>query len=156
MLVGVDVGDADAGVLQAADLGGGFGFDFGGSDAESEEIARECDEAGAERMAVGAEGGDLFWRKRRGSVDEEDVAADFQFRIGMGDGDGVVEEGSRGHEGSGGERVGAVEFGDGAVDAGGEAEVVGVGDEGHCSGYRVQGRGIRRTDSDQGSEVPLL
>ena len=58
----------------------------------------------------------------------------------MGDGNGVVEEGSGGHEGGGGERVGAMEFRDGAIDAGGEAEVVGVDDEGHESRYRVQGQ----------------
>ncbi len=51
--------------------------------------------------------------------------------VGLGDGDGIAEERGRGHEGRGGERVALVEFGDGAIDAGGEAEVVGVDDEGH-------------------------
>jgi hypothetical protein len=40
--------------------------------------------------------------------------------------------------------MGAVEFGDGAVDARSEAEVVGVNEEGHLTGYRVQGTGCSR------------
>ena len=131
VLVRVDVGDAEARVLQPAELGGGFGGDFDGADAEGEEVADERDEAGAERLAVGAEGGDLFGGQCRGAVHKEDVAADFELRVGVSGGDGIVEEGGCGHEGGGGERVGAVEFGDGAVDAGSEAEVVGVDDEGH-------------------------
>ena len=112
-----------------------------GADAEGEEVADEGGEGRPEGLAVGAEGGDFAGRECGGSVDEQDVAADFEVGVGAGDGDGVVEEGSGGHEGGGGERVGAMEFGDGAIDAGGEAEVVGVDDEGHES--RVQGSGYR-------------
>jgi hypothetical protein len=121
-------------VLQALDLGVGFGDDF--SDARMRKVKKVGDEAGEggpEGLAVGAERGDLFRRKGRSSVDEEDVAADFELRMGEGEGDGVVKEGSGGHEGGGGKRAGVVELGDGPVDAGGETEVVGVDDEGHES-----------------------
>ena len=57
------------------------------------------------------------------------MAADFETWVGVSESNGVVEEGSRGHEGGGGERAGAVEFDDGAIDPGGEAEIVGVDDE---------------------------
>ena len=63
------------------------------------------------------------------AVCEDDVAADAEGGVGLGDGDGVVECRGVGHEGGGGERAGGVELGDGAVDAAGEAEVVCVEDE---------------------------
>lgn len=47
----------------------------------------------------------------------------------MGDGDGVMECGAGGHESGGGEYAGVMELFDGAVDAGSQAEVVGVDDE---------------------------
>ena len=47
----------------------------------------------------------------------------------MGDGHGVIEGWAGGHEGRRGEDAGAVEFEDGAIDAGCEAEVVCVDDE---------------------------
>ena len=74
------------------------------------------------------------WRDG-GAVGEDDVAADAEGGVGVGDGDGVVEGGAVGHEGGGGEGAGGVELGDGAVDAAGEAEVVRVEDEasGHLS-----------------------
>jgi hypothetical protein len=64
------------------------------------------------------------------------VAADSEGRGGAGDGDGVVECGAVGHESGGGEGAGAMQFEDGAVDAGGETEVVGVEDE--AGGHRLQ------------------
>jgi hypothetical protein len=77
VFVRVDVGDGDAGGLKSADLGGGFGDDFLGADAEGEEVADEVGECVAEGSAVGAESGDLFRRQSGLTVDEEDVAADF-------------------------------------------------------------------------------
>ena len=57
------------------------------------------------------------------------MAADAEGGPGEGERDGVREGRTRGHEGGGGEGAGVVELGDGAVDARGEAEVVGVDDE---------------------------
>ncbi len=63
------------------------------------------------------------------------MAAYAERGVGVGDGDGVVEGRAGGHESGGGEGAGLVKLGDGAVDAGSEAEVVGVDDESgrHCS-----------------------
>ena len=150
VLVRVDVGDPKAGGLEAAYLCRRFGGDFGWADAAHEEIADEVGEGVAKSAAIGAKGRDLRWGQGRRAVDEEDVAANFEGGVGEGAGDGVVEECAGGHEGGGGERAGAVEFGDGAIDAGGEAEVVGVNEEGHGSGYRVQGTGCRVQNADTG------
>lgn len=60
VLVGVDVRDAEAGGLEAADLRGSFGLDFSVANAAAVEIGGEAAETGTERMAVGAEGGDLL------------------------------------------------------------------------------------------------
>ena len=139
VLVGVDVGDTEAGSLEAANLRSGFGFDFGGADAAGVEVDGEAAEAGAQGLAVGAEGGNLRGRQRGDGVDEENVAADFKGGVGLGDGDGFDKKRGGSHEGRGGKRVALVEFSDGAIDAGGEAEVVGVDDEGH----EEQGTGSR-------------
>lgn len=47
----------------------------------------------------------------------------------MGDGDGIVKGWAGGHEGCGGEDACLMEFGDGAIDTWGEAEVVCIDDE---------------------------
>lgn len=67
------------------------------------------------------------------------MAAYAECRVRAGDGDGVFKRRARGHEGCGGEGVGLVKLGDGAVDARGEAEVVCVDDEaGHeCVGLAI-------------------
>jgi hypothetical protein len=57
------------------------------------------------------------------------MTADAEGGVGMGDGHGVIEGWAGGHEGRRGEDAGAVEFEDGAIDAGCEAEVVCVDDE---------------------------
>jgi hypothetical protein len=119
VLVGIDVGDAEACILEAAHLGGGFGGDFCGVDAEGEEVADKVGEGGAQLAIATDQGGDLFRGQNGGSIDEEDVAANFESGVGFGGGYGVVKEGSGGHERGRGEGAGLVEFGDGAVDAGG-------------------------------------
>jgi len=60
VLVRVDVGDAEAGGLQAADLGSGLGDNFRCANTEGEEVGDEAGERGPEGLAVGAERGDLF------------------------------------------------------------------------------------------------
>jgi hypothetical protein len=143
VLVGVDVGDVEASVLEAADLRGGFGGDFLGADAEGEEVADEGGQGGPEGLAVGAEGRDLAGRECGRSIDEEDVAAGFEGWRGFCEGDGVVEGGSGGHEGGGGESAGAGELDDRTIDPWGEAEVVGIDEEHAKTGYRQQGTGNR-------------
>jgi hypothetical protein len=131
VLVSVDVGDAEAGGLKTAELGYGFGLDFGFADAAGVEVGGKTSQSWPQGSAIGAEGGDLRGRESRGGVDQQHVAADFEAGVGASKRDGVVEEGGGGHQGGGGERATLVELGDGAVDAGSEAEVVGVDEKGH-------------------------
>ena len=130
VLVGVDVGDVDAGALELLDLGEGFALDVVFADGAAEESLNEVDERGAKVLAVGAEErGDAFG----GETGVPSVRTMWQptprVGMGVGDGDGVVERGAGGHQGGGGEGAGLVKFCDGAIDARSEAEVVRVDDE---------------------------
>lgn len=59
MLVGVGVGEVEAGGLEAADLSGGFAGDVVGVDAAADGVEGEAGERGAEvRGAGGEKGGD--------------------------------------------------------------------------------------------------
>ena len=130
VFVGVEVGDVDAGALEFLHLGEGLADDVVGVDGAAEEGLEEIEQRGAEGVAVGAEqGGDGFGVGDGGAVCKHDMAPHSQLGVGEGDLDGVLECGAGGHEGGRGEDAGGVEFGDGAVDAEGEAEVVGVEDE---------------------------
>ncbi len=130
VFVGVEMGDVDAGTLELLHLGGGFAFDVVFADSAAQERLDEVDERGAKVFAVGAdERGDAFRGRDGSSVGEDDVAADAESGVGMGDGDCVLEGGAGGHEGGGGEGVGLMKLRDGAVDAWSEAEVVRVDDE---------------------------
>jgi len=136
VLVGVEVGDADAGGEELLDLGFGFAFDVLFLDAAEDEGAEEVDQTWAEvGGAGGEEGGDGFGGRDGEAVGEDDVAADAKSGVRLGEGDGIVEGGAAGHEGGGGEDVGLMELEDGAVDAGGEAEVVCVDDEACGHGF---------------------
>ena len=129
VLVRVEVGDVDAGALELLDLGEGFALDVVFADVAAEEGLCEVDDAGAKGFAVAAEeGGDALGMGYGNSVDEGDVAADAESGVGVGYGDGVVECGAGCHEGCGGEGSCLMELGYGAVDAGGEAEVVRIED----------------------------
>ncbi len=147
VFVGIHVGDVKAGALEASDLSAGFGGDFRCADAEGEEVAGKRSEGSAE-LAIGAdERRDLVGGQSGRAVDEKDVATNLEAWIGASQGDGVVEESAGGHEGCRGESVGAMEFGNGAIDAGGESEVIGIDDEGH--GNRVQGTAFSAQKSPQ-------
>jgi hypothetical protein len=130
VLVGVEVGDANAGALELVELGKGFALDLGLADLAAEEGLEEIEEGGAEASAVGAEkGGNGRGAGDGEAVGEDDVEADAEGGMGVGDGDGVVEGGAGGHKSGGGEGAGLMELADGAVDAVGEAKVVCVEDE---------------------------
>ncbi len=130
MLVGVKMGDVDAGTLELLDLGDGLAFDIVCTDGAAQESLNEVDERRAKVLAVAADERGNAFRGRDGSpVGKDDVAADAESRVGMGDGDGVLECGAGGHQGGGGEGFGLVKLHDGTVDAWSEAEVVRVDDE---------------------------
>ncbi len=65
----------------------------------------------------------------RDAVGEDDVAADTEGRVGVGDGYGVVEGRPSGHESGGRKDTGAMKFSDGPIDAWGQTKVVSVDDE---------------------------
>jgi len=80
-------------------------------------------------------GWDGVGRRDGRAVGEHDVAANAKRGVGAGDGNGVVEGGAGGHQRGGRQHSSRVQFADGAVDAAGEAEVVGVEDE--ARGHRL-------------------
>ena len=142
VFVGVGVGEKEAGRLETTDLGDGLAGDVVGVDVAAKDIKGEAGEGGAEKLALwsdkgrngaGVGGGD--------AVGKDDVAADAKARVATRDGNGIVESGARGHEGGGGEHAGPVELFDGAVDAGSQAEVIGVDDE-------TRGHGDKDTGDD--------
>jgi hypothetical protein len=130
VLVGVEMGDVDAGALELLKLGESFSLDVVLADFAAEERLGEVDEAGAEGLAVSAdEGGDALRVGDGYAVDEGDVAAYAEGGVGARDGDGVIKRRAVGHECGRGEGAGLMKLGDGSVDARGEAEVVRVEDE---------------------------
>lgn len=130
VLVGVGVGDADAGALELLDLRACFAGDLFLADAASEDGDGKLRERVMEAAAVRAEqSGDGGWVGDGKAVDEHDVAADAEGGAREGQRDRVGEGCAVGHQGGGGEDTGVVELGDGAVDAWREAKVVGVDDE---------------------------
>ena len=136
VLVGVKMGDVDAGTLKLLHLGDGLAFYIVFADGAAQESLNEIDERGAKVSAVGAdERGDAFRGRDGSSVGKDDVAAHAESRVGMGDGDGVLECGAGGHQSGGGEGLGLVKLRDGTVDAWSEAEVVRVDDESGRHGF---------------------
>jgi len=79
--------------------------------------------------------GDVFLRRKYGfAVDQHDVAADSQGGMREGEVDGLIGCSGPGHEGGAGEDACFVQFNDGPVDAGGQAEVVSINNEAaHCA-----------------------
>ncbi len=119
----------DAGVLQLADLRGGFAFDLGFVEAAKHEVAIKLPSLGRKCCAFD-EGGDFSAGGSDGdAVCQHDVAADGERGACVGECDGVGKGRAVGHERGGEQAAGVVQFGDGAVYAGGEAEVVRVDEE---------------------------
>lgn len=127
VLVRVKVGDADACGLQLAHLRGGFALNLKFVEAAQHQIAHEDAERGAEVNAVFAEERrNLGGREDGETIRQNDVAADAEERAGKGERDGIVKRRACGHERGGAEAAGIVQFCDGAIDAGGEAEIVSI------------------------------
>ncbi len=130
VLVGVDVGDGKAGALQLLNLGLCLAGKVFFADGFAQDGLSEIIEGGAEVLAVCADqGGNGVGIGDGQAVDKDQMAAHAKGGIGKGKGCSVIESRAAGHEAGGGEDAGLVQLGDGAVDAGGEAEVVCVEDE---------------------------
>ena len=140
VLVGVNVGEAQAAVLQGRDLRGGLGFNLIGWDAAGEKLRQEFAQCGMECAgAWRGEPGDFTCWEHGGAIDQNDVAADAQGRGSQRLLDGRAGSGRGCHERGAGEASVGMRFGDGAVDAVGEAEVVRVDDEPpHGSVYQFE------------------
>lgn len=126
VFVGIDVRGGEAAVLGVLDLGAEFvsGLFAGVAGAEGEEKLRE----GAFEFAGGIE--EAFAGGEWLALDEVEVDADAEGGGLAGEIDGAVAVGHVGHEGGGGEEALAMGAEDAIGNAGGEAEVVSVDDEG--------------------------
>jgi hypothetical protein len=128
--VGVDVGEADAARLKELNLGAGLGFDFRVVDAASEkplgEGAKLRMEAAGRRIR---ERGELRSGSNGLAIDENDMASDTEAGGGFRNLDRLIRTDRARHERGAGEHACLVQLEDGAIDAGSEAEVVGVYDE---------------------------
>jgi hypothetical protein len=130
VLVSVDVGEAQSVALKQCDLRGGFGFNFGRTNAGSVETLEKLTN-GWVKPAGGAidEGGDAVRIGSRNSGNQDNVAADAEGGHGEGHVYGFVNGCGPRHECRAGKNFGSVEFENGAVDSGGHPEIVGIDDK---------------------------
>jgi hypothetical protein len=130
VFVSVYVSDGDTGMLEALDLSESFTLDLFFADLTTKKGADEVEERGAEGLLIRAEKRwDAYGIGGGRAIGEDNVAADTDGGIGAGESGGIIEGGAGGHERGGGKGSAAVKLDDGAIDAGGEAEVVCVDDE---------------------------
>lgn len=142
VFVGVEMSDFDACEIEFPDLGCGLAFDIVFANLAAQEGLDEVDERRTKGFAVRTdERWDVFRRRGRDAVGEDDVTAYTKGGVGAGDGDRIVKGLAGSHEGCRGEGAGLMEFGDSAIDAGSEAEVVRVNDE--SGRHRWRGIGVR-------------
>src|ERR1035441_688391 len=93
VLVGIEVGNGNAGALQLLYLGESFAGDLVLLNAAAEERLQEVEKRWAKGLSVGAEqAGDGFAWGDGSSVGEDDVAADAETWVRARDGDGRSEE----------------------------------------------------------------
>src|ERR1039458_5041248 len=99
VLVGIEMGNGDAGALQLFYLGESFAGDLVLLNAAAEERLQKVEKRWAKGLSVGAEqAGDGFAQGEGSSVGEDDVAADTERWVRAGDSDGVVEGGAGGRQ----------------------------------------------------------
>ncbi len=128
VFVGVKMGEREAGGLELRHLRRRFGGDFGGGEAVAQGGTRKAHKPRPESRAVG-ERRNLPGRGHGTKLDQINMTANRKLRQSAGKSYGFVQLGAPGHHAGGGDDAALVRFGDGAVDARGEAEVVGVDDE---------------------------
>jgi hypothetical protein len=124
------VSHVDAGPLQLLDLSQSLALDVVLSYRSAQQCLYEVEERRTKRLPIGPEQGGNALRMRDGdAIGQDYMAANTKGLVGMGDGHGMIERSPVGHEGGGGQNMGLMKLGDGAIDARGEAEVVRVDDE---------------------------
>ena len=130
VLVRIDVGERDASGLKQGDLRGGFGFYPGGMNAPGEKPLEKCVQRGLEATRAPVhQCGQLRRGKDRLPIHENHVAADAQRGCPAGHLDGFLSGCGPGHQRGAGQRSGAVQLEDGAVDPGGQPKIVGIEDK---------------------------
>lgn len=130
VLVGIQMCDGDAGGLELQHLRQDFCAEVALGQLASQSGCCEGMEGWAEAPAVGAdERGNGLRRRDRDAIGEDDVAADAERGVALGDGDGIVKGRAIRHQGCGAEGAGAMQLFDRAIDTCGEAEVVRVDDQ---------------------------
>jgi len=130
VFVRVNVGDVYASTLEFLDLGLGLAGEVCRADGAAQDGLGEVQCGGAEGLAVSAEQRGYIERVRDGdAIYKDEVTACAEGGGGDGEGGGLLKRGASGHEGGGGKDSSLVEFKDGAVNSGCEAEVVSVDDE---------------------------
>lgn len=156
VLVAVEMSGPDAGGENALDLGVEFAFDGVEGDAVG-------DHAGIEgfRIAEKFAGGiDQIAEKRgvreRAALGEIQMDADGERGMGARGGNGFVKGGGIGEQGGAGDDAGRVGFDDGAVDARGYAEIVGVDDELLHGSEAATGADCLFSWETRGDATPLL
>jgi hypothetical protein len=130
VFVGIDVSKAQAARLKETDLSGYFCFDFCGVDATGEEAVNERRHFDSEMSGGGFDKRwDLLGRENWRAADQNNMTADAEGRRGQRYMDRVLGCGGTNHQRRAGNDTGPVKLDNGAIDAGGEAEVVSVDDE---------------------------
>jgi hypothetical protein len=155
VLVGVYMRDGDAGRLQAADLGYGLTLDVRRTHAAANEVASKGGEGGTKAFCCG-ERRDLRPVERGCAIHQDDMATYAQRWLDEGGVDGGAECGAGRHQRCGGEHAGCMEFQNGAVDAQGEAEIIGIDDETPLLSYSFQRVGHGRRIAGEACTRRLL
>lgn len=128
VLVGVEMGEREAGGLELRHLRGRFGGNFSGGEAVAQGGTRKAHEPRPECRVFG-ERRNLPGCGHGCELNQINMTADRKLRQSAGEGNGFVQLSARGHHAGGGDNAVLVRLDDGAVDARGKAEVVGVDDE---------------------------
>lgn len=100
VLVGIEMRNGDTGALQLLNLGECFAFNLVFADNATQESLYEVEERRPEGFAIGAkQRGDAAGFRNRRAVGEDNMAANSESRMGVGDRDSIVEGRAGGHEG---------------------------------------------------------
>ncbi len=127
MLVAIQMGRANAGIKQPRDLSARFPFYLGFIQLAQQSGAGEGRERWSKSRAVRTQKRlNLRWRRKRISIDKNDVASDTESRQLLCKRDRVFKGCSIRHKSSGGKCTCAVQVCNAAVHATCQAEVIGV------------------------------
>jgi len=128
--VRIEVREAQSAALQRRNLRRSLGFDLARRDAPAEQPSQKCAQRGVE--APGArlhQRGNLPRCELRLTVGQHHVATHAQLRQPTRQFDGLFRRRGARHQGGAGQQSGPVQFGNSAINAGGQPKIVGIEDE---------------------------